>query len=128
MRNYTTPLAVAAILLIVGTSAPSATRISGELKTWHKVTLTFDGPEVSEEDEQNPFTDYRLNVTFSKDNKTYRVPGYFAADGDAANTEADSGNKWRDRELGLRGLLPKGPQCGRQRRSPGGSQRGLHGW
>lgn len=95
MRNYTTPLAVAAILLIVGTSAPSATRISGELKTWHKVTLTFDGPEVSEEDEQNPFTDYRLNVTFSKDNKTYRVPGYFAADGDAANTEADSGNKWR---------------------------------
>ena len=26
----------------------SAAQISGELKKWHKVTLTFDGPETSE--------------------------------------------------------------------------------
>jgi len=36
--------------------------ITGELKTWHKVTLTFDGPQVSENDDFNPFMQYRFNV------------------------------------------------------------------
>ncbi len=69
--------------------------ISGELKVWHKVTLTFDGPMVHEQSSPNPFSDYRLIVTFTQDDVSYDVPGYFAADGDAANTGADSGNKWR---------------------------------
>ena len=69
--------------------------ITGELKKWHKVTLTFDGPNTSETATPNPFRDYRLNVKFTKGNKTYEVPGYFAADGNAANTGATSGNKWR---------------------------------
>jgi hypothetical protein len=43
----------------------------------------------------NPFLDYRLTVTFSKDGKSYVVPGYYAADGNAANTSATAGNKWR---------------------------------
>ena len=75
----------------------AAGQISGELKKWHKVTLTFDGPKISETADPNPFTDYRLDVTFShsESGKSYRVPGYFAADGDAANTSADTGNKWR---------------------------------
>jgi len=38
--------------------------ITGELKKWHKVTLTFTGPQTSENAEPNPFLDYRLNVTF----------------------------------------------------------------
>ena len=76
--------------------AVSAGQISGELKKWHKVTLTFDGPETSETANPNPFLYYRLNVTFKHQgsNKSYLVPGYYAADGDAANTSADSGNKW----------------------------------
>ena len=71
-------------------------QISGELKKWHKVTLTFDGPETSETADPNPFLYYRLNVTFKheKSGKSYLVPGYYAADGNAANTSADSGNKW----------------------------------
>ncbi|MEM0926736.1 MAG: PA14 domain-containing protein, partial [Planctomycetota bacterium] len=71
--------------------------VSGELKKWHKVTVTFDGPETSETASSNPFMNYRLDVTFthSESGKTYVVPGYFAADGDAANTSASSGNKWR---------------------------------
>ncbi len=71
--------------------------ITGEQKRWHKVTLTFDGPEVSESDEYNPFTNYRLNVTFHHPlrEKTYVVPGYFAADGNAGETSATSGNQWR---------------------------------
>jgi uncharacterized protein YjdB len=69
--------------------------ISGELKLWHKVTLSFEGPETSELDVTNPFTDYRLNVTFTNGNKTYVVPGYYAADGNAANSSATSGNIWQ---------------------------------
>lgn len=71
--------------------------ITGTLETWHRVTLTFDGPAVSESDDYNPFFNYRLNVTFThpETGKSYVVPGFFAADGDAANTSATEGNKWR---------------------------------
>ena len=72
--------------------------ISGELKQWHKVTLTLDGPFAHERDnDPNPFTDYRMTVTFAHESGSpvYQVPGYFAADGDAANTSAASGTKWR---------------------------------
>ena len=69
--------------------------ISGELKKWHKVTLTFDGPQTSEMHTYNPFLNYRLNVTFRHGDKTYLVPGYFAADGNAAETSATEGNKWK---------------------------------
>jgi hypothetical protein len=75
-----------------------AVEISGELKQWHKVTLTLDGPFAHEMDTApNPFTDYNLTVTFTHESGSpkYRVPGYFAADGDAAETSADSGTKWR---------------------------------
>ena len=54
----------------------------GELKKWHKVTLSFDGPGYRETSvSPNPFLDYRLEVTFTNGNQSYRVPGYFAADG-----------------------------------------------
>lgn len=69
--------------------------INGELKVWHKITLTFEGPESSETATPNPFADYRMNVTFSQGDKTFVVPGYFAADGNAAYTSASAGNKWR---------------------------------
>lgn len=74
-----------------------APQITGELKKWHKVTLTFDGPETSEKDPYNPFMNYRLNVLFTHEGsgKEYLVPGYFAADGNAGETSATSGNKWR---------------------------------
>ena len=101
--------------------------ISGELRQWHKVTLTIDGPRASsygttmflfDEDSgelhldvrpqagppgrlsymhPNPFLDYRMTVTFKHEsgNLSYEVPGYFAADGNAAQTGVMSGNKWR---------------------------------
>ena len=72
--------------------------IAGALKQWHKVTLTLDGPGASERDaDPNPFTDYRMTVTFTHESGTpkYNVPGYFAADGNASETSADSGRKWR---------------------------------
>jgi len=72
--------------------------VSGELKQCHKVTLTLDGPAAKETDTApNPFTDYRMTVTFTHESgkPSYRVPGYFAADGNAANTSATEGNQWR---------------------------------
>ena len=69
--------------------------LSGELRTWHRVSLTFDGPNSSETASDNPFTDYALQVTFTSGGKTYVVPGFYAADGDAAQTSATAGNKWR---------------------------------
>lgn len=73
----------------------TAQQIDGELRQWHKVTLTFEGPYASEAGTPNPFLDYRLVVFFSKGSKTYAVPGYFAADGNAAETGATEGNRWR---------------------------------
>lgn len=75
-----------------------AIAITGELKQWHKVSLTLDGAFAHELDKApNPFTDYRFEVTFKHESgfPYYKIPGYFAADGDAANSSAKSGTKWR---------------------------------
>ena len=84
-------------VILIAASALHAEQISGELQKWHKITLTFDGPQTSEDATPNPFLFYRLNVTFTheKSGSAYIVPGYFAADGNAAETSAQAGNKWR---------------------------------
>ena len=78
---------------ILGMAMGSA-ELTGEFKRYHKLTFTWDGLELEETD--TTFRDYRLNVTFtSPTGKTYIVPGYFAADGNAGETSATSGDKWR---------------------------------
>ncbi len=72
--------------------------LQGELKQWHKVTLTLDGPYAHERDNApNPFTDVAMHVTFTHESGAprYVVPGYFAADGNAGNSGAMAGTKWR---------------------------------
>lgn len=76
-------------------SSRRATVITGELKRWHPVTFSVDGPTIDEQDTINPFADYRLQITFTQGAETLIVPGYFAADGNAAETSATSGNIWR---------------------------------
>jgi hypothetical protein len=71
--------------------------IDGELRKWHTLTFTFKGPDTDENAEPNPFTDFRLVVTFTHDSAQYKVPGFYAADGNAAETSADNGNKWQVR-------------------------------
>jgi hypothetical protein len=85
------------LVIVILNRTSSAAQIGGETRKWHKVTLTFDGPQTSEKADPNPFLYYRLNVTFThvKSGNSYHVPGYYAADGDAANTSANKGNKWR---------------------------------
>jgi hypothetical protein len=90
-------LATASFIITIVAPPPVATvSISGEFKKWHRVTLTFDGPSASETSTVNPFLNYRLDVTFTHNSgKSYKVPGYFAADGDAAETSDSTGTKWR---------------------------------
>ena len=67
-------LVSAAVLVVASVSiggawqpgASNAAAVSGELRQWHKVTLTLNGPQASETDSSpNPFTDYRMTVTFT---------------------------------------------------------------
>jgi len=66
---------------------------------WQPVTLTFDGPEASEDGTPNPFRDYRMSVRFTHEASGHQATaaGFFAADGDAAQSSAKSGNQWRVR-------------------------------
>ncbi len=61
------------------------------------VTLTFHGPPVSETGTPNPFLDYRIDATFrhAETGANATVPCYFAADGGAADSGAESGDVWR---------------------------------
>ena len=94
-----TPSRLIPPLIVVLSALPGLAKaavVSGELKQWHAVSVTFDGPASSETATPNPFTEFRLDVTFTgPSSQTYKVPGYYAADGDAGNTGATSGNKWR---------------------------------
>ena len=69
--------------------------ISGELKQWHRVSLTFRGPQTDENATPSPFRDFRLNVTFASGEQRLIVPGHYAADGNAAESSAAAGNCWR---------------------------------
>lgn len=72
--------------------------LAGETRKWHKLSLTFTHDEVlSESGTPNPFLDLRLLVSFyHPDSGTRRlVPGYFAADGNAAESGASAGTRWR---------------------------------
>ncbi|MBB4078724.1 hypothetical protein GGR28_001337 [Lewinella aquimaris] len=64
---------------------------------WEKITLTFPGPETSEAAADNPFTHYRLDVTFTNGEHRITVPGFYAGDGRAAHTGAENGNIWQVR-------------------------------
>lgn len=70
--------------------------VVGEKKRWHKITLKCKGPQTGENAKPNPFRDFRLNAIFhhSATGKKYAVPGYYAADGNAADSSASSGNVW----------------------------------
>ena len=89
-----------AVLLLCAATLAAAVEIAPESPArWQRVTLTFDGPESSEDATPNPFLDYRLSVSFSHQasGESRVVPGFFAADGDAPESSATAGNKWRVR-------------------------------
>ena len=64
---------------------------------WQTITLDFRGPQTSERDSVNPFTERQLTVTFTNGDERMVIPGFYAADGRAADSGADSGNVWQVR-------------------------------
>lgn len=88
-------LAALAFLLPVTMSA--APRITGEQRRFQAVELTFTGPATAEDATPNPFLDYRLTVEFKHRarNVSMLVPGFYAADGNAAETSGSRGSMWR---------------------------------
>ena len=81
-----------------GYTVEGTSNADNQLMAWHPITITINWVCASEEGGPNPFLDYRFDVQFTSYDDGgvgFTVPGYFAADGDAANTGATSGNKWR---------------------------------
>ncbi|MEP0133542.1 MAG: DUF5060 domain-containing protein [Eudoraea sp.] len=64
-------------------------------RQYQPVILDFKIESTSETSSVNPFTDYRLQVDFALGDKLFSIPGYYAADGNAAETSASSGGIWR---------------------------------
>ena len=70
--------------------------ISGSLEKWDKLKIEYTSDLDYDEDDWDTFIALRFDMYFtSPSGKTYRVPGHFAADGDAGNTGAGIGNVWR---------------------------------
>ena len=74
---------------------PAAGSVTGELKKWHPVTISFNGPSSTETNSSpNPFLDYRLQVSFtSPSGKSFEVPGFYDGDGNGGS----SGAVWKVR-------------------------------
>ena len=89
-------LLLPAVLLAASTVTAEVT-VSGRRAAWHPITLTLTGPDTSETATPNPFFDVRLVVRVEGGDAPYEVPGYYAADGNAAETGGTSGNVWRAR-------------------------------
>ena len=97
MLKYASHLFLFLTIILGSCKENKEIKIDGELKKWHRVVLNFEGPKTSETDDNNPFLNYRLDVTFKNGKKEYVIPGFYAVDGDAANTSSDSGNIWQVR-------------------------------
>jgi hypothetical protein len=72
--------------------------VSGDTTNRHTITLTIKGPASSETGTPNPFTDYKLTLKCQymlSGAERYFIPGYYAADGNAGETGATSGNVWK---------------------------------
>nr|WP_256534267.1 DUF5060 domain-containing protein [Lewinella sp. JB7] len=85
------------LVLLWGGCRTTFTPTHPDVAKWEKMTLSFPGPQTSEQAADNPFVDYRLDVTFTNGDRTITVPGYYAADGNAAQTGAEAGNQWQVR-------------------------------
>ncbi|GJM30724.1 MAG: hypothetical protein DHS20C17_33590 [Cyclobacteriaceae bacterium] len=64
---------------------------------WHTVSLSLAGPETNESAVDNPFLNYYFKTTFKNADHQYTVRGFYAADGNAAETSAEGGNTWQVR-------------------------------
>ncbi len=78
-------------------SCQTKTQTRDSVMQWHPFAIDFKGPDTAENASKNPFTHYRLWVKFTNGDTEKLVRGFYAADGNAANTGATDGNIWRVR-------------------------------
>lgn len=90
---YTISIVLLSMLLVLPQCTPPVKVLEGGV--WEKLTLTFSGPDLKEDGEDNPFLDYRLQVIFRQGEHTIDIPGFYAADGNAAESSASSGSIWK---------------------------------
>ena len=88
---------VVSCTLIVSPLRVGGQTLSGPFEKGASLTLTFDGPSTAESALPNPFREIRFEVVFSHEasGRAHVVPGYFASDGNAAESGADEGSRWR---------------------------------
>lgn len=87
-------------LFILSVLINSCSEPEPELKTymqWHTITLSFTGPSTGENAKENPFLNYRLNVEFHHQDSKQIIRGFYAADGNSAESSAADGNIWQVR-------------------------------
>lgn len=85
------------VSLTVSTLQAAPSPDTAHVRQWHTKTISFEGPKTSEFADPNPFTDFRLQVTFTHTDARYVVRGFYAADGNAAETGAKAGRVWQVR-------------------------------
>lgn len=101
MTRPITPIAVALLfifgLLVQYGCTDSTAGEALHARKWEKLNLSFTGPDLSEDHTDNPFLNYRLQVTFTNGDRQITIPGFYAADGNAASSGAQAGNVWQVR-------------------------------
>jgi len=95
---------ILATFLLISLSTASSfgqqANITGNLRAYQKLTLSWEGPHALEE--EDTFLDHRLQVVFTgPEEQKISVPGYFAGDGVAGESGAKEGNVWRAHFLPL---------------------------
>ncbi|MBX2843839.1 MAG: DUF5060 domain-containing protein [Flammeovirgaceae bacterium] len=90
-------ISIGAFYLLSGCTSEKE-EILKSYQQWHTITLPFEGPETAEDASENPFLNYRLQVNFQyEDGEQYNIRGFYAADGNAAETSSTTGKVWKVR-------------------------------
>ena len=73
MNNFTLINVTVLCLALLNACSSNPVKVSGELKTWHKITLEVNGPSSNEEDLNNPFLNYKVSGIFYNGSEKYTV-------------------------------------------------------
>ncbi|MGB3799514.1 MAG: DUF5060 domain-containing protein [Lewinella sp.] len=90
-------LALFLFTVVLSHCRSALTHTYSDVSKWEKMTFDFPGPETAEDAAENPFVNYRLDVTFTTGEHQITVPGFYAADQRAADNGATAGDLWQVR-------------------------------
>ena len=90
------PLYYLFLCCLAACTSPEApdTYLAATYEQGQSVLICVNGPTVSENDAENPFLHYRMQLQLDHAGRTQVIPGYYAADGGAADSGADAGRMW----------------------------------